>query len=280
MEKKGLRRDPTDKFYTRLEVVDSCLVAVRQYVTIHRHDLVFEPSAGNGAFIGGIQSMASHGLFYDLEPEHPAIVQQDFLTGDYSDLKERFRRIHVVGNPPFGRQSSMAIRFIKKSCEFCDSISFILPRSFKKNSLQRAFPLFFHLEYQMDLPEKSFLVDGVEHDVPCVFQVWIKKSNPRALVEKLEPLHFEFVDKREAQVSFRRVGVNAGLMDTNLEEKSPQSHYFLRFHHPKPLATILQQLSHARFDHENTVGPRSISKQELIAQFNPLLDSHSPESER
>jgi hypothetical protein len=44
--------------------------------------------------------------------------------------------IHIIGNPPFGRQSSTAIKFIKKSCLFCNSLSFILPKSFKKDSLK------------------------------------------------------------------------------------------------------------------------------------------------
>ena len=39
-----------------------------------------------------------------------------------------FNKIHIIGNPPFGRQSSLAIKFIKKSVEYCDSISFILPK--------------------------------------------------------------------------------------------------------------------------------------------------------
>ena len=62
----------------------------------------------------------------------------------------------------------------KKSCNFCNSISFILPKSFKKDSLKKSFPLNFHLIYEGDLPDKSFLVDGVEYDVPCVFQIWEK----------------------------------------------------------------------------------------------------------
>ena len=48
------------------------------------------------------------------------------------------RKIHVIGNPPFGRQSSLAIKFIKKSCSFSDTISFILPKSFKKDSMKKS----------------------------------------------------------------------------------------------------------------------------------------------
>ena len=62
----------------------------------------------------------------------------------YHQLKN-YKNIHIIGNPPFGRQSSLAIKFIKKSCEFCDTLSFILPKSFKKESLKKHFP--FDLRY-------------------------------------------------------------------------------------------------------------------------------------
>ena len=64
------------------------------------------------------------------------------LNKEIKDLNQNcFKKIHIIGNPPFGRQSSLAIKFIKKSAEFCDSISFILPKSFKKDSLKKHFPL-------------------------------------------------------------------------------------------------------------------------------------------
>jgi hypothetical protein len=44
-----------------------------------------------------------------------------------------------------------------------------------KDSLQKSFPLRFHLLFEIDIPDNSFLVDGVEHDVPCVFQIWQKR---------------------------------------------------------------------------------------------------------
>ena len=171
----------------------------------------------------------------------------------------------------------MAIKFIKKSCEFCNTLSFILPKSFKKESLKKTFPLNFHLVLEVNLPEKSFLVDNNEHDVPCIFQIWEKKAHERKIIEKLEPLNFKFVKKtEEPDISFRRVGVNAGTIDTNINEKSIQSHYFIKF--TKPLHEesvnideIVESLKKIQFEHDNTVGPRSISKQELIKEFGVVL---------
>lgn len=271
-QQKGLNRNTIDKYYTKDVVVEKCIDVLKKTIEINEDDLIIEPSAGNGSFIQGIKSLTKNNLFYDLEPENEEITKQDYLLYDYGDVKKTFKKIHILGNPPFGRQSSLAIKFIKKSCEFCDSISFILPKSFKKDSLKKTFPLKFHLVYEIDLPEKSFLVDGVEHDVPCIFQVWEKKTTNRVVNEKLEPLNFVFVKKTEnPDISFRRVGVNAGKVDKKIEEKSIQSHYFIKFTNGKSIDENLEKLSSITYDFNNTVGPKSISKQELICKFNPLL---------
>jgi predicted RNA methylase len=272
---KGLNRNTIDKYYTKDIVVELCLNLVKNHIQINADDLIIEPSAGNGSFITGIKALTSNFKFYDLEPENAEIIKQDYLLYDYDTIKTSIiGKIHIIGNPPFGRQSSLAIKFIKKSCEFCSSVSFILPKSFKKDSLKKSFPLDFHLICEIDLPDKSFLVDGVEHNVPCIFQIWERKIYNRALIEKLEPFNFMFVEKTEnPDISFRRVGVNAGVIDIKIDEKSIQSHYFIKFTNGKTINDNIKKLSTITYDINNTVGPRSISKQELIKEFNPLLES-------
>ena len=269
---KGLNRNTIDKYYTKDIVVELCLNLVKKYIQINSHDLIIEPSAGNGSFITGIKSIISNFKFYDIEPDNDEIIKQDYLLYDYSIIKETFSKIHIIGNPPFGRQSSLAIKFIKKSCEFCDSISFILPKSFKKDSLKKTFPLNFHLIFEIDLPDKSFLVNGVEHNVESVFQIWEKKDVLRTIIKNEKPLNFAFVGKTEnPDVSFRRVGVNAGIIDVSIDNKSIQSHYFIKFKNNKPINDNIDLLKVIQFNHNNTVGPRSISKQELIKEFNKYI---------
>lgn len=272
MQTKGLKRNTIDKYYTKDTVVELCLDLVKKHLQIKNADLVIEPSAGNGSFIMGIKSLSTNFIFYDLEPENEEVIEQDFLLCDYEELKSSYDKIHIIGNPPFGRQSSLAIKFIKKSSEFCDSISFILPKSFKKDSLKKRFPLNFHLILEIDLPDKSFLVDGVEHDVPCVFQIWERKEYDRVINERLEPNNFVFVNKTEKpDISFRRVGVNAGMIDKKIDEKSIQSHYFIKFKNNKSINDNIKRLSKIVYEINNTVGPKSISKQELIREFNKVL---------
>jgi predicted RNA methylase len=270
---KGLKRDIIDKFYTKKYVVDICIQIIRDNMEFGIDDAIIEPSSGNGSFIDGIKSLSKNYIFYDLEPEHNEIIQQDYLLYNSDEIKSKYENIHVIGNPPFGRQSSLAIKFIKKSCEFADSVSFILPKSFKKDSLKNKIPTKFHLIFEYDLPSHSFLVNEIEYDVPCVFQIWKKMADNRPVIEKLEPLHFIFVNKTDdPDISFRRVGVNAGVIDKNVEEKSIQSHYFIKFTNDKTIDENILLLSHITFDFNNTVGPKSISRQELIYKFNLHLE--------
>jgi predicted RNA methylase len=269
----GLKRNTIDKYYTNNNTVNYCFDLIKKNIDIdYDNDLIIEPSAGNGAFISQIKTSSKNNLFIDLEPENSEIIKQDYLDLDIS-FKCNYRKIHVIGNPPFGRQSSIAINFIKKSAEFCDSISFILPKSFKKESLKNHFPLSFHLIIETELPDNSFLVEGKEYNVPCVFQIWKKKSEERMKKEKLNPVNFKFVNKSEPHdISFRRVGVYAGKIDTETIDKSVQSHYFIKFTR-KINKEILNALINIKFDTDNTVGPKSISKQELMEKFNSILQN-------
>ena len=242
---KGLQRNTIDKYYTNPDAVNLCIENIKKNIYMNEFDVIIEPSAGNGAFIDGIKSLTYNQLFYDIEPENEEIIKQDFLTLDIraTGLYGNENKIHIIGNPPFGRQSSLAIKFIKKSCEIANTISFILPKSFKKDSMLKKFPLNFHCIFEIDLPDNSFIVNGVAHNVPCIFQIWEKRTYNRDMIEQIEPLHFNFVKKTEnPDISFRRVGVNAGTIDANCD-KSIQSHYFIKFTNDKSVADNITLLS-------------------------------------
>jgi len=272
MRGTGLKRKSLDKFYTSERTVNECIKIMEGILDINNGDICIEPSAGNGAFIKGIKSLFDNYVFYDIEPGNDEIITMDYLDFDYTTITHTYAKMHVVGNPPFGRQSSLAIKFIKKSTLFCDSISFILPKSFKKESFKKHFPLSFHLEHEFDLPVDSFLVEDRPHNVPCVFQVWVKKDFQRTSFDKIVPFKYKFVKKEnEHDISFRRVGFYAGEIDRNTSNKSQQSHYFIKF---EDTLTSKQFDEIATINHKcknDTVGAKSISKQELIRELNKII---------
>jgi len=292
----GLDRDPIDKYYTKPSVAITCVSLMKKHVSPKKLcDLIIEPSAGNGSFLSSLKTLKCPVRMYDIRPEHPQVLQRDYLTIPIEEIQTGCSpdgRIHVVGNPPFGRQASLAIKFIKKTCTFADTISFILPKSFKKDSMRRAFSNYFHLVHQHDLDNSSFLVNNKEHDSPCVFQVWVRRAEPRPEPEVYTPIGFFFVKRPDLVVpikgatpdiphaAIRRVGVYAGrvIRTTTPEEaesKSHQTHYFIRFlpdaYANENIDKLVEQISDIVYDTDNTVGPRSISKNEMTVAINTRL---------
>jgi hypothetical protein len=53
-------------------------------------------------------------------------------------------------------------------------------------------------------------------------------------------------------------------------KKNINSHYFIKFTNGKSLDENIKRLSAIKYDFNNTVGPKSISKQELIDKFYHL----------
>ena len=121
--------------------------------------------------------------------------------------------------------------------------------------MMKYFPKCFHLIFSMDLPINSFLVNKIEHDVPCVFQIWEKKETNREIPKKEKPKNYEFVKKKEnPDISFRRVGVYAGKIDKETE-KSEQSHYFIKFNKKLgELDSIIGRLNNITFEVAKIIG--------------------------
>jgi hypothetical protein len=251
-----------DKFYTKLQIADSCVAVFKKNVNPKKNDLIIEPSAGNGSFLKSLNKMNGKKHYLDIAPENPQILKQDFFKYTAPKINGK---VHVIGNPPFGKQSSIAIKFIKHAAGFADSISFILPKSFKKESLKSKIPLNFHLTHENELPKSSFFFEGKLFNVPCVFQIWKKSTKNRKKIQRLEPENFIFVKQNQnPHLAFCRVGNKAGRFSLNWKDKSVQTHYFIKFKTLKILKKFLALEKTFVFPSNNTVGAKSISKQELI----------------
>lgn len=246
MSKYGL-----DKFYTKDAIVDLILKKIQ----LNEFNVIIEPSAGAGAFSNKIHNC----IAYDIQPENNNIVKQDFLQ-----LNRRFDgKVLIIGNPPFGRNNSLSLAFIKKSAEIADTIAFILPLSYKKQSLYDKIPLSFWKVYEEDLPKNSFIFENKDINIPCVFQIYVKRSEKREKQKPRKPKTFMFTKKSGANVAIRRVGVYAGTAYLDIN-KSEESHYFVYVDNPNEFINYVNAI---KWEHNNTVGPRSISKQELIIKL-------------
>lgn len=131
---------------------------------------IIEPSAGSGAFSTQIKCTA-----YDILPQHPSIIQADFLTLNIPYKKGRL----CIGNPPFGTSNTMSVKFYKKACSIGDYIAFIQPISQLNNNLQM---YEFDLIYSEDLGKIQYS-DRILH---CCFNIYIRPKNginPRPRIE-------------------------------------------------------------------------------------------------
>lgn len=273
----GLNRNTIDQYFTKPELSKNYIDMFFKVVEPTKDDIVIEPSAGSGSFSDALKATSECTILcYDIEPKKEGIVKTDFLELDTSIFEDI--TVHCIGNPPFGRQSSMAKKFIKKCASFSQSISFILPKSFKKPSFYKAFPANFHKVYEVDCPINSFTVNDKEYDVPCVFQIWLKKDTPRNDEVSEKPRGYMFVSKNEVpHFALRRVGFYAGHAFRECANKSVQSHYFIKLEQSTldtcfDIDNLINRLNEIQYEFNNTVGAKSISKPEFIRVLNAELD--------
>ena len=157
-----------DKFYTRREVVKDCFEFLKGNIEIDENDIFLEPSAGAGAFL----EFLPHYVALDIAPEGEFIEKQDFLK--YEPNRNDFI---AIGNPPFGKRSSLAIDFFNRAATMSNVIAFILPVSFMKWNVQKNLSNNFSLLNLMYLAPESFTDNGKPYSVRTVFQIWVKKGS-------------------------------------------------------------------------------------------------------
>src|SRR5574344_1029592 len=147
MKKKEARM--FDKFYTKPEIAKKCIECAESILNFKKYNFL-EPSAGSGAFSNQLECEA-----YDLYPEGEKIKKADFLL-----LNPDKKGYVVIGNPPFGKRSRLAIDFINHASNFSDAICFILPNTFNRYSVQSKVSSSLKLIYSEELPKNSFTLTG------------------------------------------------------------------------------------------------------------------------
>jgi len=179
--------DKLDKFYTKKAIVERCV----SVLDFDKYEVIVEPSAGSGAFLEYLPKNKTVAL--DIEPDISSIIKMDFLD-TRPPLNYKYL---VIGNPPFGKNSSLAKKFFNHAATFADTIAFVLPRTFRKVATVNQLNLNFHKVHDELLPLESFeCPDGTPYSVPCVFQIWKKRSTLREKINlPLEHPDFFFLEE-------------------------------------------------------------------------------------
>ena len=277
-ETDSIRKEGLDKFYTLPECSKRCIEKVSTMYDIARWDLIVEPSAGNGSFLNQIPSNKKIGI--DISPEHPDIIKQDFF--DYHPPPEH-KNILVIGNPPFGRISSLAIKFFNHSAKWATVIAFIIPRTFRKTSIQNRLDNRFHLVYDEELPNRPCCFSPAMA-VKCCFQIWEKKDIQRDFVD-LPKTHndWEFLKLGErdasgqptppvnADFALRAYGSTIGEIKTEgLPYLRPKSWHWIKSNIDKDrLIDRLGKLDYSKS--ENTARQNSMGRAELVNLYSEYI---------
>lgn len=248
-------KNDLDQYYTNDELAKRLSSIV---LSLYPNMSYVEPSAGTGAFSKNFASITS----YDLEPKFNSCIKANFLEIKINNHEGSI----FIGNPPFGKNSSLALKFLNKSASVAKAVCFILPLTFKKMFFQEKVDRSFHLVYEEMLGKKSFILDGEPYDVPCVFQIWEKMSEKRPELA-VQDIYLKEVIKEEADFALRRVGGKSGKILEGLDH-SKSSTYFFKELQPGVKKALLEIQDELVKQSQYTAGVRSISKNEINFYLN------------
>lgn len=290
-----------DQFYTRPSVARECLDFMHRVLAEQGEDmsshkgLWIEPSAGTGVFLS---LLPENRIGIDKDP--PATPNEDLTdeerrlraeiaTADFfewSPPADHVRPVITVGNPPFGRNGSLALRFLDRAAGMSKYVCFILPRTFEKQATQDKVNPHLELLDTMTLGDDSFTHCGRTYNVPCCFQVWRVREDLAKRPRKVRPLaHGDFIivpryhNEGDADFAFQRVGAQAGQVSTEGLSKSWKSHYFIKVATDEvDVRAVLASLDEvwARI-RQKTAGNPSIGKGDLIEEYVRATGRPAPE---
>ena len=263
-----------DQFYTKKEVSRDCYKILSETLNLEEFnfDIYLEPSAGKGSFLELFPEDKRIGL--DIDPKNSEVIKQDF----FEYIPQANKRYITIGNPPFGKVCSLAIRFFNKAAEFSDIIAFIIPRTFKRVSVQNKLNLNFHLLYNKDLSLKPCCFEPAMN-AKCCFQIWVKKDYKRIpiifsdLCNDFEILNYGPKDSKNqptpptnADFAVLAYGGQVGrIVKSGLENLRPKSYHFIKVKGNMSIDTLITRIKSLDFSiSEDTVRQNSIGKSELF----------------
>lgn len=285
------QKDALDRFYTKPDVASRLVQELIEHYPQMQDAIFIEPSAGDGAFVYALESDAripnENIIALDIAPSESSICQSpihrnDFLEDNLADklsekgfddsLLRNTDKVVFIGNPPFGEQATLATAFVKKSLENARWCAFILPPSFRKESMQKKLANFGALDSLIELDDTSYRMNGEILDVPSYFFVFDAKKEFEETPDMTDELPFHKVTndpkKREsADFAIRRVGGTAGSATENVTECSKETYYFFAKDNgcPDDIVDIINECDFPERDW--SVGPRSLSVKEMSGRI-------------
>lgn len=257
-----------EQYYTPLDIATQCVSILKSLVETSEK-IWLEPAGGTGAFIDAIRLSGINDtaiVSFDIEPKHNLVrATPDFLQEDLSNLKN----VITITNPPFGRANKLSVPFFNKCADVSDVIAFIVPKSWRKWSVQNRLHPNFHLIYDTELdvdyiePEEKERSKG---KLATVFQIWERRQQVRPKVKIENRGYIEKTSPTEANVCITVFGRGCGRVEKVFQREPNTTKMFLRAKNTEVI-NALQNVDYSRF-YNNVAFVEALSIQEIMFLLN------------
>ena len=270
VSKKGNTRvTGKEQYYTPSQIASEILLNITHLLPDATQKPLLEPAGGTGAFIiPAIKLGFGEIISFDIEPHHELVKQGDFL-------KQQIGRTGcvTVSNPPFGRNNALSIPFFNHAAQVSDLIVFIVPRSWRKWTVQNKLHRQFHLvrddDLNIDYVDEFGKLISTKNNLRTCVQYWLKKPEERKLVYVKDMGVIEKCGFMEADASLTLFGYGCGSIKTDFPRKANTTQMFLKLKHPRALEA-LQTVDFSRF-FMHTAYTEALSIQEINYLLNEYL---------
>jgi predicted RNA methylase len=268
MEKLGNRRKTgVEQYYTPKGLA---LELSGQLVAITGPDRKFlEPAGGNGSFVSALESLGVEKIeAVDLYPKHPRVKSADFLTHN-----PKGRDLVTISNPPFGRNNSLSIPFFNHAANHSEYIAFLVPRSWRKWSVQNRLDRRFHLIFDRDVAV-NYVTDtgeriGANNDLRTCFQVWQRQDSLRPLIRVQDQGLVKKCKPETADIAIRVFGFGCGKSYRDFPRVANTTLMFLTVLDARVFG-VIEGLDYERFS-LNTSYTRALALPELNYLLNEAI---------
>lgn len=268
MEKLGNRRKTgVEQYYTPKDLARNLS---EELIAITGSDRSFiEPAGGNGSFVSALESLGVEKIqAVDLYPKHPRVKNADFLTHN-----PKGSNLVTISNPPFGRNNSLSIPFFNHAANHSEYIAFLVPRSWRKWSVQNRLDRRFHLISDRDVAV-NYVTDtgeriGANNDLRTCFQIWQRQDSLRPLIRVQDQGLVKKCKPETADIAIRVFGFGCGKSYRDFPRVANTTLMFLTVLDAR-VFEVIEGLDYERFS-LNTSYTRALALPELNYLLNEAI---------
>lgn len=255
-----------EQFYTPRNLASELVNLAATVIPDFPQRSFLEPAGGNGSFIEALQGLGIRKISaVDLYPKHELVQKGNFLN-----FTPEEQNLVTISNPPFGRNNALAIPFFNHAASFSEYICYLVPRSWRKWSVENRLDDRFHKvldkEVFVSYEDDSGSPVRLANNLRTCFQVWQRKDSPRQKIFVPDNGLIRKVSPEDAELAIRVFGYGCGRVLTDFEPKKNTTLMFLK---PKSreIARLLPKLEYQRFS-KNTAYTEALA----LTEINFLLN--------